>query len=78
MDFVLITGLVCNLIGIVIIALAFKFGFSTDKENDDFWINDKRPVVWKYKNDKLLYLGWTFIIIGFTFQIFSAITTQIN
>jgi len=73
MDIFLFEGLILNLIGTILIALSFKFGFSTDKEDDDFWINDKRPVVWNYKNDKLLLLGWIVLIFGYFFQILSVI-----
>jgi len=62
-------GLILNLIGTILIALSFKFGFSTNKEDEDFLINDKRPVVWDYKNDNLL--GWIILILGYFFQILS-------
>ncbi|HIG94280.1 MAG: hypothetical protein QT05_C0052G0049 [archaeon GW2011_AR13] len=64
-------GLILNLIGTILIALSFKFGFSTNKEDEDFLINDKRPVVWDYKNDNLLVLGWIILILGYFFQILS-------
>jgi len=66
MDHLILIGLILNLIGFILLAIGFHVRV-TGKED-----NLKKPVR-IYYNDKPIigFLGWVFIIFGYTFQIIS-------
>lgn len=66
----IIVGLILSLIGVILLA----FGYQTEKTRSkkkemEFYIEGKLPIVLKYENSCLRWLGWIFIIAGQGLQI---------
>lgn len=67
-----VIGLSFVLLGTIFVALCLNIGIS-GKEDEEFWINGRRPIVLFSKNIHLFRFGWILVFLGTILQIIGSI-----